>query len=116
MIRIVDKNKKVKLSELKKIAEEMSDYLVKGVIDVEREILAIGGEFHSDEESFLIEMGSKYENLWGINLYPEREEFIEFDSIINIKPSCGNRSISVENPVIREKIRKIVKEIVEYDL
>jgi hypothetical protein len=116
MIRIVDKNKKIKLSELKKIAEEISDYLVKGVVDVEREIMAIGGELHSDEESFLIEMGSKYENLWGINLYPEREEFIEFDSILNIKPSCGNRSRNVENPVIREKIKKIVKEIVENDL
>ena len=115
MIRIVDK-KKVKLSELKKITEEMCDYLIKSAIDVEREILVIGGELHSDEESFLIEMGSKYENLWGINLYPDKEEFIEFDSILNIKPSCGNRIRDVENPVIREKIRKIVKEIIEYDL
>jgi len=117
MIRIIDKKNKIKLSELKKMAEEMCDYLVKGVVDVEKEILAIGGELHSDEEGFLIEIGSKYENLWGINLYPDKkEDFIEFDSIINIKPSFGNRSRNVENPVIREKIIKVVKEIIENDI
>jgi len=65
----------------------MCDYLVKGVVDVEKEILARGRKLHSDEEGLLIEMGSKYENLWRINLYPDKkEDFIEFGSIINIKP------------------------------
>ncbi|MCM8766922.1 MAG: DUF5674 family protein [Candidatus Omnitrophica bacterium] len=117
MIKIVSSDNKIKMSELKKIAEEMFDILVKGVVDIEKEILVIGGELHSDEEAILIENGSKQENLWGINLYPdEKENFIEFDSVINIKPSLGNKSRDIEDPEIKEKIKKIVEKLVINDL
>ncbi|MEO0116795.1 MAG: DUF5674 family protein [candidate division WOR-3 bacterium] len=106
---------KISIGELKKMAEGMFGDLVKAVVDVERKIMAIGGELHSDEEAVLIEDGSKQENLWGINLYPEieGEGWIEFDSVINIRPSQGNRSRGVDNPEIRKKVVEVVNQLVE---
>lgn len=100
--------------ELVDIAKKQFGDLVKAVVDIEQKIIAIGGELHSDGEVELIEKeGSKREDTWGINLYPEKqEEWIEFDSIINIKPSSGNRSRNVENPEIKTKIRTIVNKLI----
>jgi len=101
--------------ELFDIAKKQFGDLVKAVVDVEQLIMAIGGELHADEEVALIEQeGSSRENTWGINLYPEKQEkeWIEFDSIINIKPSSGNRSREVENLEIRKKIKSVVKKLV----
>ena len=103
--------------ELLKIAKEEFGSLVKAVIDIEQNIMAIGGELHADEEVLLTEQcGSKRENTWGVNLYPEKtgDDWIEFDSMINLKPSYGNRIRGIENQGIREKIREIVKKLV-YD-
>lgn len=89
--------------------------LVKAVVDIERGIMAVGGEMHADEETILMEQeSSKREYTWGINLYPEKnkEEWIEFDSIINIKPSYGNRSREVDNLEIRTKIKNIVNKLI----
>jgi len=96
-------------SELNQMAA-MFGNMVKAVVDVERELLAIDGELHSDLEALLLSDGSKQNNLWGINLYPEMndEEFIEFDSIINIRPSRRNRSRGIEDERIRQKIIEIV--------
>ncbi|MFA6354262.1 MAG: DUF5674 family protein [Candidatus Paceibacterota bacterium] len=101
--------------ELQEIAQSGFGYMVKGVVDIKQEILALGGELHADEEVLLFEEEkSSRENTWGINLYPEKtgEEFIEYDSMINIKPGFGNLSRSVENPEIREKINNIVKKLI----
>ena len=109
------KDQQITRDELKEMAGRIYGNLVKAVIDVEREIMAIGGEFHADEEVLLMEQeGSKREFTWGINLYPEKvgDEFVEFDSVINLKPSFGNRLRGVENPATREKIREIVAKFV----
>ena len=101
--------------EVVDIVKKQFGNLVKAVVDVEQEIMAIGGEMHADEEVALMDKeGSKREHTWGINLYPEKtdEERIEFDSIINIKPSYSNRSRNVENPEIREKIKIIINKLV----
>ncbi len=89
--------------------------MVKAVVDVEAGIMAIGGELHSDEEAMLLDDGSRQSNLWGINLYPEKpsEEWIEFDSMINVRPSGGNRSRFVESGEIREAVTGIVQRLVE---
>ena len=89
--------------------------MVKAVVDVEAGIMAIGGELHSDEEALLLDEGSRQSNLWGINLYPEKpsEEWIEFDSMINVRPSGGNRSRFVESGEIREAVTQIVQRLVE---
>lgn len=101
--------------ELVNIAKKQFGNLVKGVVDIEQKIMAVGGEMHADEEVVLIDQeNSKREHTWGINLYPEKkgEELIEFDSIINIKPSYGNRSRDVENLQIKEKIKIIINKLV----
>jgi hypothetical protein len=105
----------ITLEELKKMAEERFGNMVKVVIDVDREIMAVDGELHADEEALLLEHGSRQENLWGINIYPEmpQDEWIEFDSMINLRPSQGNRTRGVDNPEIRQKIVEIVNKRVK---
>lgn len=105
----------IKKSELAEIAEEGFGDMVKAVVDVLQEIMAIGGELHADEEVMLSEQeGSKRTDTWGINIYPEKseEEWIEFDSMVNLKPAQENRSRSVESPEIREKIKNIVRKLI----
>lgn len=83
--------------------------MVKAVVDVSRNIMAAGGELHSDEEALLIDDGSAQRDLWGINLYPGEmgDGWIEFDSMINVRPSQGNRSRDVEDPQLRARISGI---------
>lgn len=106
---------KIQLEELKKLAKSGFGELVKAVVDVDRKIMAVDGELHADEEAFLLEDGSLQRNLWGINLYPEIEaaNWIEFDSMINLRPSVGNLSRNVKDPAIREKIINIVNKLVK---
>ena len=84
--------------------------LVKAVVDVDRELLAVDAELHADLEALLLENGSKQKNIWGINLYPEMtgDDFVEFDSMINMRPSQGNKSRGVNDPEMRKKIIGIV--------
>jgi len=100
----------VRLDELERMAAAMFGTMVKAVVDVDRELLAVDGELHSDLEALLIENGSKLQSLWGINLYPEMtgDDFIEFDSMINMRPSQGNRSRGVESAQLRKTIIEIV--------
>ena len=105
----------IQLSEVRKMAEEGFGDMVKAVVDVEREIMGLGPELHVDAEAMLIgEEGSTREHTWGINIYPDKtgNEFIEFDSMVNIKPAFGNRTRDIGNPEIKEKIVKIVKKLV----
>lgn len=106
---------KIKLFELKEMTQNMFGNMVKTVVDTEKGLMAVGGELHSDEEEVLLENGSTQENLWGINIYPDKsgDDFIEFDSMINIKPSQNNRSRGIDDLKIREKIIKIVNLLVE---
>ena len=85
------------------------DKMVKAVVDIERELIAIDAELHSDLEALLLEDASQQKNLWGINFYPEvkGEGFIEFDSMINMRPSQGNRSRGVDDESIRRRITEI---------
>jgi len=70
---------------------------------------------HSDEEAALIEDGAAQGDLWGINLYPAEagDAWLEFDSMINVRPSQGNRSRSVEDGALRDLIREIVTALVK---
>ena len=98
--------KEIAIAELKSIAETGFGEMVKAVVDVDMGIVAIDAELHSDLEAHCIEKGSKQKSLWGINYYPEMEgeDFIEYDSMINIRPSLENKSRGVEDESIRKKI------------
>jgi len=106
--------KSLTLNELKQMATMFGD-MVKAVIDVDKGLMAIDGELHSDLEALLLENGSKQKNLWGINLYPESvgSEFIEFDSMINMRPSQGNKSCGVNDKATAQKIVEIVTKRIE---
>lgn len=106
---------KISREEFKKIAAENFGNMAKAVVDVEREIMALGGELHIDGEVLLWDNDSKAENLWGINVYADKsgDERIEFIALINIRPARGNRSMEIQDPVIREKIKKIVNKLIE---
>ncbi|MFH1393025.1 MAG: DUF5674 family protein [Patescibacteria group bacterium] len=111
-IKIVEDT--ISKEELKQIAENQFGDLVKAVVDVEKKIMAIGGELHADEETLLLQQGSKQENLWGINLRIDKteNEFVEFDSMINIRPSQNNRTRGIESLDIQRKIRDIVNKLI----
>ena len=115
MITMKTIDKKITRDELKLMAKNMFDDLVKAVVDINKKIMVVDAPMHSDEEAKLIKNGSKQEDLWGINLYPGKhgEDFIEFDSMINIKPNQDNRSRDVGDPKIRKIIIQIVNKLVE---
>lgn len=103
-------------AELKKMASKMFGDLVKAVIDLEKEIMIVDAEFHADEEQYLIEHGSHQSQLWGINLYPDRfgqQDFIQFDSMINLRPHDNNPTRGVSDPAIRAKIKNIVSQLIK---
>lgn len=107
----------ISIDTLKKMAEKMYHNLVKAVVDIEQGIMVVDAELHADQEAYLLEQGSKQENLWGINIYPEHinknDDWLEFDSMINIRPNQGNRSRSVENEKVRQKIQSIVEKLIQ---
>jgi len=108
-------NNQIKLTELKILAQNTFGDLVKAVVDIEKEIMAIDGELHADEERLLLEHGCEQKNLWGINIYPEMsgKDLIEFDSMINIRPSQGNRTRGIDDIKIQDKIFKITDKLIK---
>ncbi len=112
-MKLVDKT--ISRQELKKMAIASFGSLVKAVVDISKEIMAVDASLHADEEAFLLSKGSKQYDLWGVNLYPdiEGDDFIEFDSMINLRPSSGNMTRGVDDEKIQEKIRTIVIKLVE---
>ena len=108
-------NKLIEKSKLSEIAKERFGDMIKAVVDIEKAIMMVGAELHADEEAQLLEQGSRQQDLWGINIYPEKsgEELIEFDSMINLRPSQGNLSRGVNDPAIRQKIIEIVNQLVK---
>lgn len=113
-MRLVDRVNPITRGELTLMAAAMFGDLVKAVVDIRQEVMAVDAELHSDEEAFLLGEGSAQEDLWGINLYPALagNDFVEFDSMINLRPSRGNRSRGVEDAAIRGRILAIVGGIV----
>ena len=106
----------ISLKVLDKLSKQRFGDLVKAVVDIEKKIMAIDGELHADEEALLIKRGSKQENLWGINLYPEfheKKDFIVFDSMINVRPSQENMSRGIKDEKIRKKIVDIVNKLIK---
>ena len=102
--------------DLEKIAQDQFGDWVKAVVDVVRNVMAIGGDLHADEEAVLLQDGSQQKNLWGINLWFDKaaDEWIEFNSMINIRPSQHNRSRGVEDESLRQEIKKVVSGLVVF--
>ena len=86
--------------------------MVKFVADVERGLIALGGQMHADAEHLLLDDGSVQADLWGGNYYPGRgpERCVEFTSFINIRPAQGNRGMELADPALRARILEMVRE------
>lgn len=106
---------KISIAELKDMSAKKFGNLVKAVVDIERGVMAVDAELHADEEAALLETGSSQRNLWGVNIYPALSgaDFVEFDSLINLRPSQGNRSRAVDSQEVQKKILEIVNKLVE---
>ena len=113
-MRKVTQQNPISLEELRTLAVERFGDLVKAVVDLERSIMLVDAELHSDEEAELLAGGSRQADLWGINLYPDLSEsdWLEFDSMINLRPSQGNRSRGVDDPAVRSRISILVQRLV----
>lgn len=106
---------KISLDELKKMSKGFSEQMVKAVVDIKQKRMAVCAAMHVDEEALLLETDSEQQDLWGINIYPHlpKDQWIEFDSMINIRVWQGNRIRGVEDPATRKIIEEIVYSLIE---
>lgn len=97
------------------LAKENYGEMIKGVVDVTREIVALGGDLHADAQAALLRDGSSHDDLWGFNIYVEkpRRQRMDYTSFINVRPSAGNRSMEVQDHTLRKRMREIVDSLVE---
>ena len=105
----------ISIPELREMSTRMFGDMVKAVVDVGRGLMVVDAELHVDEEQYLLEQGSQQADLWGINLHPDdfgTDDFVEFDSMVNIRPSQNNMSRGVEDAAIRVRIVAVVSGIV----
>ena len=111
---MISTDKKISTSILKELCEQGFGDMVKLVVDVQRNAIAIGGEIHADAETLLLEQGSELKNLWGANFYPwnSPEERISFFALINIRPQQDNPSLEILDDAIKGKVRKIIETLV----
>jgi hypothetical protein len=107
--------KSVSVKELAEMAGKMYGSLVKADVDVAKKIVVIDMGMHADGEAYLLEQGSNQSDLWGINLHPDKystDEFVEFDSMINLRPSQGNLSKGIDDTSVRTRVLDLIAEVV----
>ena len=107
--------KKINQKELVELAKLNHGDMIKGVVDLQKKILALGGELHADGEDLLLREGSRQEDLWGFNIYVDqpRENRIKYTSFINIRPRQKNMSMEIADPHLKQKIKEVVDLLVE---
>jgi hypothetical protein len=113
-MRRVTEAQTISLDEIRTLAKERFGDMIKGVVDLGRGILLLDADLHADQEASLLADGSQQADLWGINLYPDvaGEDWLEFDSMINLRPSSGNRSRGVDDAATRAAIVEFVLRVV----
>ena len=96
------------------IGKEFYKEMVKGVVDIQKEIVVIGGEYHVDANEVLMENGSLQSDVWGFNVYLNRPQdaWIEYTSLITIRPLANNRTMTVEDENIRQAMKKIIQKFI----
>jgi hypothetical protein len=106
---LIVREHRIEPAELARLVLLYFEDMVKYVVDVERGVIGLGGDMHADAEQLLLEDGSRQADLWGANYYPGRgrEGCIEYTSLINIRPAAGNRSMEVQDPALRERVRAL---------
>ena len=94
------------------IREMLAEYgsMIKIAVDIRRKTLAGGGEMHADCEQVLLENGSEQDDIWGANWYPA-DQRVEFEALINIRPTLGNRGMLIQSQEIRNLIEEVTRSI-----
>lgn len=100
---------RVTFEEMRDMLEVFGDF-IKLAVDVERNILAGGGKLHADCEAVLLESGSQQDNVWGADWNPFTQE-LRYEALMNIRPRMGNRSMVIQDPVLRERVAKVVSDL-----
>ena len=113
-MRTVSEQSPISLDDLRKLAAGRFGDMIKGVVDLNRAIMALDADMHADEEAALLAEGSCQLDLWGISLYPDLpdSDWLELDCMINLRPSSGNLSKGVDDPAIRERIAALIDRLV----
>jgi Protein of unknown function (DUF5674) len=113
-MRRVTESDPIALDDLRILAQARFGDMIKGVVDLERGILLLDADLHADQEASLLADGSTQANVWGINLYPDivGDDWLEFDSMINLRPSFGNRSRGVDDAATRAAIAAFIARVV----
>lgn len=104
----------ISLEKVRDLAQDSYGEMVKAVADIEKNIIAIGGEYHADAEQLLLSQGSHQDNLWGFNIYPDqpKETWLEYYSLINVRPRLNNRSQIIQDENIKKKIKDLVSKMI----
>ena len=104
----------ISIDDVRLLAQGRFGDMVKGVVDLKRRVMMLDADLHADQEAALLAEGAAQADLWGINLYPDLAEpdWLEFDSMINLRPSFGNRSRGVDDAATRDSIADLVRELV----
>lgn len=115
-IRII--SEPISRPEALEIGKEFYPHVVKGVVDTKKEIIALGGEYHMDANTVLTEAGSSQADVWGFNIYPNQrgDDWIEYTSLINIRPAANNRTMTVEDEDIRKEMKRIIEKLIAWTL
>jgi hypothetical protein len=113
-MRRVTESTPISFDDLRALAQERFGDMVKGVVDLRRAVLLLDADMHADQEAELLADGSALRDLWGINLYPDSTgaEWLEFDSMINLRPSLGNRSRGIDDPGTRGEVTALIERLV----
>ena len=101
----------ISLTKLEEAENKYFEDMVKAVADIDKKILAIDAELHSDLEQLLLENGSQQKSLYGFNIYFDGE--IEYDSMINPPRNREAGYPRVGRYVADPKARAIIEEIVK---
>jgi hypothetical protein len=114
-MRTLSDTEPMSLDELRELAARRFGDMVKAVVDLDRGLMVVDADMHADQEAELLASGSAQADLWGINLYPDlpAEEWVEYDSMINLRPSFGNRSRGVDDAGTRARIAALVARLVQ---
>lgn len=104
---IIILNRKITPEEFEHAREVYSDY-IKTVIDIEKNILTVGCEYHIDCEEVLIKSGSKLENLFGGGYRISTKE-VEYMAMSNYKPALGKTTYEIMDDEIRNKLKELTE-------
>ncbi len=110
MIVILEQKQKLTKADFAKAKQDYETY-IKITIDIERKVVALGGEYHADAEKLLLDSGSKQDDIWGGGINLNTKEF-EANAMVNIRVG-KNDTIEILDEKIKSVFLQIAKEVLK---